>query len=409
MKKIHFSALKNKKFLLSNVVIFLISGCATVRHAVPVDALNTVAVFGMRDIRALSGVPSDSFKKDFISLLEKEDKAGIYFFDFKSDHIYSVLAISGGAANGAYGAGLLGGWSQSGTRPTFKVVTGISTGAIIAPFAFLGSKYDDRLKEFYIKYSTKDIMRIWSPRLIIPFKDSIASSKPLEKLIARYFDEKLLKEIAKEYNKGRRLYIGTTNLDAQRLVIWDMGKIASIGDDKALHLFRKIILASASIPIAFPPVYFEAEINGKVYDEMHVDGGVVKQVFFLYEVLQGIDTATKAKGLDATKIHYKIYVIRNGYADSVWQETPDKLSTIAGRTVDTMINAQSIGDLYQLYVFTENGKGDFNLAYIPTTYVSKAKELFDPAEMQALFDLGFREAVSGYPWRKKPPGLEENN
>jgi hypothetical protein len=391
--------LKRSFWLIS--VVFIISGCASVRHAVPEGLLNNVRIFGMQDIRALSGIPSDSFKRDFVKLLEQEEKESFYFFNFKANRNYSMLAISGGAANGAYGAGLLNGWSQSGTRPVFKIVTGISTGAIIAPFAFLGSRYDNKLKEFYTKYSTKDIMRIR-----IPFIISFASTQPLERHIKLYFDEQLLKEIAIEYNKGRRLYVGTTNLDAQRLVIWDMGKIASIGGVKALKLFRKIILASASIPIVFPPVYLNVEVNDKKYDEMHVDGGISKQVFFLYDVLQGFDKALREKGIDASRNKYAIYIIRNGYVYPVYREVPGKLPAIAERTVDTMTNAQSIGDLYQIYVFTQDGKGDFNLAYIPVTHVPKAKELFDTIEMGELFDLGFKEAAGGYNWKKAPPGID---
>ncbi|MDD5568307.1 MAG: patatin-like phospholipase family protein [Candidatus Omnitrophica bacterium] len=383
--------------------IFIISGCANARHAVPEDLLNSVRISGMQDIRAFGGIPSDSFKKDFLKLLEQEERESPSFLSFKAARTYSMLVISGGAANGAYGAGLLNGWSQAGTRPVFKVVTGISTGAIIAPFAFLGSRYDDKLKEFYTKHSTKDVMR-----LRIPFINSFVSTLPLERLIERYCDAGLLKEIAIEYNKGRRLYVGTTNLDAQRLVIWDMGKIASIGDDKALKLFRKIILASASVPIAFPPVYLSAEIDTQDYDEMHVDGGITRQVFFLFDVLQGFNKALKEKGIDISRNKYAIYVIRNGYVDPVYREVPDTLSAIAERTVETMTNAQSIGDLYQLYIFAENGKGDFNLAYIPSTHISKARELFDPVEMRELFDLGFKEAQKGYNWKKAPPGINKD-
>ncbi|MDD5194677.1 MAG: patatin-like phospholipase family protein [Candidatus Omnitrophica bacterium] len=390
-----------KRLYLLGVIVFFISGCASARHAIPPDLLGSASIFGMQDIRAFSGRPSDSFKKDFINLLEQEEREGFSFLDFKSSRTYYMLAISGGAANGAYGAGLLSGWSKSGTRPDFKIVTGISTGAIIAPFALLGSKYDDTLKELYTKRSTKDIARIH------PSGHSLVSAQPLERLIEQYFDAALLKEIAVEYDKGRRLYVGTANLDAQRMVIWDMGKIAAIGGDNALALFRKIILASSSIPIAFPPVYFDVEVDGTTYDEMHVDGGIVKQVFFLYGVLQGFDKAAKEKGLDVSKVQYKIYIIRNGYAEPSWKEIPNKLSAIAARAVDTMVNAQSAGDIYELYAFTKLGRGDFNLAYIPVTHVSKAKEPFDPGEMQALFDLGFQEALRGYPWKKSPPGLGE--
>ena len=193
------------------------------RHAIPPDLLSNARVFGMQDIRAFGGIPSDYFKKDLIKLFAQEEKESPYFPSFKNDRTYVLLAIPGGAANGAYGAGLLSGWSESGTRPVFKVVTGISTGAIMAPIAFLGSKYDDKLKKFYTKYSTKNIARI---RIL--FINSFADTRPLERLIERYFDAELVKDVAVEYNKGRRLYIGTANLDAQRLVIWDMGKIASV-------------------------------------------------------------------------------------------------------------------------------------------------------------------------------------
>lgn len=372
------------------------------RHAVPSDLLSSARVFGMQDIRAFSGIPSDSFKNDFIKLLEQEQKNNP-FFDFKGSQTYYILAISGGAANGAYGAGLLNGWTKSGTRPIFKVVTGISTGAIIAPLAFLGSKYDDKLKELYTRYSTKDIVRIR-----IPSSNSFANTRPLERLIERYFDAALLKEIAVEYDKGRRLYVGTTNLDAQQLVIWDMGRIASGGDDSALRLFRKILLASSSIPVAFPPVFLNVEANDKMYDEMHVDGGVTREIFFPYEVLQGIDKALKEKRIDVSRIKYSIYIIKNGYVDPLYEEVPDKFLAIAARTVDTVMSAQSVGDIYRLYVFAKNYNGDFNLAYIPATHVSKAKGLFDPVEMRELFDLGFNEAAQGYNWKKAPPGMNRD-
>ena len=387
--------------LFGIVVAVVVSGCASARHAVPFDLINNVSIFGMQDIRTFGGSPSDSFKKDFIHLMEQEEKRDFSFFDWRQPKTYYMLAISGGGANGAYGAGLLNGWSKAGTRPEFRVVTGISTGAVMAPFAFLGSSHDAELKEFYTKYSTKDVARIR-----IPFGDSLASTKPLERLFRRYFTAALLKEIGAEYNKGRRLYVGTTNLDVQKLTIWDMGKIASIGDENALKLFRKIILASSSIPIAFPPVYVHAQINNKDYDEMHVDGGISKQVFFLYDVLQGVEKALIEKHIDVSGNKYAIYIIRNGYVDSLYREVPDKLSAIAERAVETMTNAQSIGDLYQLYTFAREGRGDFNLAYIPATHVSKAKEYFDRAEMNALFELGFDEASKGYAWKKAPPGIE---
>jgi len=387
-----------KAFYLLIILAFALSGCASVRHAIPPDLLSSARVFGMQDIRAFSGIPSDSFKKDFVKLLEEED-------NFETGRTYYMLAISEGGDYGAYGAGLLCGWTESGTRPVFKVVTGVSTGALMAPFAFLGSKYDAKLKEIYTKYSTKDIVRIR-----LPFINSFTSTLPLERLIERYFDIELLKEIATEHKKGRRLYIGTTNLDAERLVIWDMGKIATVasaGDDKALKLFRKIMLASASVPVAFPPVYLNVEANDKRYDEMHVDGGVTRQVFFLYDVLEGFDKALKEKGIDISRIKYAIYVIKNGYIEPLYKEIPDNFLAIAKRTVDTMMKEQSIGDLYQLYVFAKEHNAEFNLAFIPATHVFEPKELLKPFKRQELFNLGFEEAVRGYDWKKTPPGIKK--
>jgi len=404
LKRMHHRS-KIHILILLSFFLFL-SGCATARHATPLELLPHVKISGLQDIRAISGEPSDTFKNDFISLLEQEEKEGFSFFDFKSVKTYSMLAISGGSANGAYGAGLLCGWTKSGSRPVFKIITGISTGAVIAPLAFMGPDYDDKLKEFYTSYSTKDIIRLRNPRIRIPFSNSIADSWPLERLLEKYFDAKFIDAVAAEYKKGRRLYIGTTNLDADRMVVWDMGKIASVGDEKSQELFRKIILASSSMPIAFPPVYFKAELANNVYDEMHVDGGLIHQVFFLHDVLKGFDKAIKEKGIDTRRIKFQIYVIRNGYVDPVYKEVPDKMIPIAERTVDAITNSQSVGDLYQLYMFNKDGNGDFNLAYIPATHITRPKELFDRKEMIDLFNLGFKEASEGYSWRKSPPGRD---
>jgi len=337
---------------------------------------------------------------------DNEQKKEGSIWSAHSNHNYAVLAISGGAANGAYGVGLLNGWTHQGSRPTFKVVTGVSTGAIIAPFVFLGSRYDDKLKIFYTKFSTREIMQS-KGLLQVLFGDSMMSYRPLKRLIEKNFDGPLLEEIAREYKKGRRLYVGTTNLDSQEFVIWDMGKIASIGNYQSLELFRKIILASVTIPIVFPPVYFDVEVNHQKYDEMHVDGGVSKQVFFLYNVLQGFEKAMIKNGVDMSSIKYSIYVIRNGYVDPVYKEVPDNIFAITSRTVETLTNAQGIGDIYQLYDFTKMRNGDFNLAYIPSTHVPRTKELFDRQEMLALFNLGYTQALHGYDWKKVPPGLNE--
>ena len=400
--KFLFNVMK-RNLIYSLALIFIFSGCAATRHAVPAGMLGNAKIIGRNDIRAVSGKSGKYLVEDLLSLIEAKVNNSMDWVN--GQHNSSVLAISGGAARGAYGAGLLKGWSSEGSRPVFDIVTGISTGAIIAPFAFLGSEYDDQVEEFYTTYKTRDIFRIKGILKII-FGNSLANSNPFVNLIEKYFTNEVLEEIATEHAKGRRLYVGTTNLDAQRLVTWDMGKIASIGNDSSLKLFRKIILASAAIPTAFPPVYFDAEINGEIYDEMHVDGGIKKQAFFIYDQLKDLNKGLNEKNIDTGKLNYSIFIIRNGYAEPIWREVPDKIKDITERSIDTMTNAQGLGDLYRLYIFTKEVGGDFNLAYISNEHVYNSREMFDPIEMRKFFDLGFLEASQGYLWRKIPPGLD---
>ncbi len=243
--------------------------------------------------------------------------------------------------------------------------------------------------------STKNIASKKGP-LAPLISDSLESNRPLARVIKKHFTKDMLKKIAEEHNKGRRLYVGTTNLDAQRLVVWNMGKIAQIGDDEAVELFHKILLASSAIPIAFPPVFFEVEADGKKYDEMHVDGGTVTQVFFLYGILQGAHRNNKVE----------IYLIWNGFVSPRWESVKDNLSSIANRSMDTMVNYQGLGDIFRLYILSGERKHNFHLAYIPVDFKSESKQMFDPVEMTKLFDLGYEKAMAGTSWQKRPPMFE---
>lgn len=387
------------------LVVFLTCGCATLRHAVPPELSERVQIQDMRDVRFFDDEPSEILTKDLITSFRQESSIA---FPELLDGIrtYPVLVISGGGANGAYGAGLLKGWSDSGTRPIFKIVTGVSTGALIAPFAFLGQKYDAELENLYTTISTKDIMYKGNPLRLL-FSDSLASSRPLYNLIRKTFTKKILQEIAVEDRHGRRLYVGTTNLDTQRLVIWDIGKIAAIGTDEAHGLFCRILLASSAIPAIFPPVFLNVEIGGKRYDEMHVDGGTVAQEFFLYSVLDGLK-GVAANDLDNPRFKLRLYIIRNGYVYPVWKKVNDRLHDIAERSMDTMISRQGVGDIYRLYILAKSHGHDYNLAYIPSSFDLQPKEMFDSVYMRGLFDLGYRQAAEGYRWAKEPPDLENN-
>jgi hypothetical protein len=376
-----------------------------VRHAVPPDLVHEAAIKEMPDVRSYFDTPNPLVQRSLIRSLEEEDKDD-YPPDALGVRTYPMLDISGGAANGAYGAGLLKGWSEEGSRPKFKIVTGISTGALIAPFAFLGSSYDAELEKCYTTVSTKDVMKLKGP-LTALFGDSFASSRPLMRYIAGFVTDKMLEEIAKEHRRGRRLFVGTSNLDTQNLMLWDMGAIASRGGPRARELFCKILLASASIPIMFPPVYFEVEAGGRGYDEMHVDGGMVTQVFHIYGLLRNMEGAARERGIDPAKFRPKLYIIRNGYVSSNWKEVEDNLIGIAERSLDTIVNFQAVGDTYRIYTFTKSRGGDFNLAYIPADFKQDPKEPFDKAVMDRLFRRGYEDGRAGYKWHKAPPGMKE--
>lgn len=313
----------------------------------------------------------------------------------------NYLAISGGGDNGAYAAGLLNGWTAAGTRPEFKLVTGISTGALIAPFAFLGSGYDATLKEVYTTISPEDVIK---PRNFISgvLSDAMADNAPLRALTRQSVNEEFLKLVAAEYAKGRFLLIATADMDARRPIIWDMGKIATYGGPKALDLFVNVMIASASIPAGFPPVMIDVEADGKAYQEMHVDGGIMAQVF-AYPA--GISAKSFAASSGATRDR-RLFVIRNARLDPDWAQVERNTMSIAGRAVASLIQSQGIGDLYRIYALTQRDGVDFNLAFIPASFDAPHKVEFDNDYMRALYDLGYNLAVKGYPWLKLPPGLE---
>lgn len=312
----------------------------------------------------------------------------------------NFLAISGGGDDGAYGAGLLCGWSAAGTRPEFKLVTGISTGALIAPFAFLGSKYDAKLKEVYTNSSPKDILEERG-LLAAVFNDGLADNKPLWLLLQKHITPEMLQEIAEEYKKGRILLVASTNLDSRRPVIWNMTKIAASGHPEALDLFRKLMMTSAAIPGAFPPTMIDVEAGGKQYQEMHVDGGAIAQVF-VYPPSFKLKEAAHKIGIDRER---NLFVIRNARLDPDWSEVERRTLSIAGKAISSLIRTQGIGDLYRIYLNAQRDGLDYNLAYIPGTFNAPHKEDFDKDYMRQLFQTGYDAAVKGYPWAKTPPGF----
>jgi predicted patatin/cPLA2 family phospholipase len=348
----------------------------------------------MPGVRAVAGEASPAFEADLARSVLQAQVSGM------ADHV-AALAISGGGAYGAFTAGFLGGWTERGDRPTFRLVTGISTGALIAPFAFLGPAYDRQLEEAYTSISDQDI---FEPRGMLAAlgSESFADTAPLARMIAEQMTAEVLQEVAAAHTQGRRLYIGTTNLDADRFVVWNMGAIAAGGDQDSLHLFRQVLLASASIPVVFPPVYIGVEVDGEPYDEMHVDGGVKAQVF-LHGAVVDLDRARAMAGGSAPA-RRTVYLLRNGKLSPEPQAMERKLTAIAGRSISRLTKSSGVGDLYRISFFARRDGIDLRYAAIPADFEWQSDQEFDPEEMRRLFDAGYELARSASPWRTEPPG-----
>jgi predicted acylesterase/phospholipase RssA len=392
-------------FRLAHVaaVLALLAGCSTLpRNPVPIADMDRAVIAGLPGVRDWGDEPSREFQRDLVQSVREEQRARVSGEPLPAE--VAALVLSGGGSNGAFGAGYLVGWSETGTRPTFKLVTGVSTGALIAPFAFLGAEYDSQLEAIVTQIKAKDIYKLRSPFLILK-RDSLAFTDPLKDLIDIAVDDSLLAAIAAEHRRGRRLFVGTTNLDAQRLVVWNMGAIAASGHPQAGRLFREVLLASASIPVAFPPVYIEVEVDGVPYDEMHVDGGVIAE-FFLWGATMDV-----SKAIDALELQQRrqtaIYIIRNSQIDPEPKQVPRDLVPIATRSMNTLLKAVSMGDLFRLWSLCERDGVDFNYVGIPANHPEADTSSFDSAEMQRLFELGRHIATGDHPWRKQPPAFLE--
>jgi hypothetical protein len=318
----------------------------------------------------------------------------------------NILVLSGGGTYGAYSAGVLYGWTRTGTRPTFDVVTGISTGALIAPLAFLGPEYDGQLREVYTTLRNNDVFRIRKTlRTVLLVTDSLADNSPLARKIEQMVTPDLLRKIAHEHGVcGRRLYVGTTELDSRRPVIWDLGEIASRGTMDDLILFRKVLLASAAIPGFFPPVRITVTADGQPLTEHHVDGGVTNALFFRPPHLP---PGQRGDPVQASLYGSNVYTLVAGklYADP--DPVRPRALTIAANSVSTLIYSQTRGDLLKLYTACLLTGMNYYTAAIPPDFPAPAGSTdFDPAEMTRMFDEGVRQTANGMPWRTTPPGLE---
>ena len=386
----------------------LLAGCGSLpRNPTPPSQALQGTIPHFPDVRGWAGQPSSALEKDLVESFAQESSEDFPPRPDGSVH-YAHLALSGGGANGAFGAGFLNGWSLTGTRPVFKIVTGVSTGELMAPFAFIGADYDLALQKFYTTTSSGDIFLLRSMLGMLwqlAAGEALADTRPLQAMIAQHVDAELLRRVAEAHQRGRRLYMGTVNIDAPRFVVWNMGLIASSGRPDALELFRKVMLASASIPVAFPPVFFEVEVppRGARYDEMHVDGGVGARVFLHGGVL-GPQVIRQRGGLGGVGSE-AIFVIHNGQLIPPPDPVQRSLSQIATRVIDATGRAAAVSDLHRLHALTHSNDASFRWVTIPNDVtIGGGEEVFDPSQMRLLYDLGFAMGRSNSAWATLPPG-----
>lgn len=303
---------------------------------------------------------------------------------------FNILALSGGAAGGAYGAGVLAGLSKSGRRPDFAIVTGVSTGALSAPMAFLGSAWDDRLTDAYVGGHATELLSL--RRLAPALGPSIFKGESLDALVETFVDQEMVEAVAVEHAKGRRLLIATTNLDSQRAVVWDLGEIATHGGDEALKLFRTLLVASASVPGIFPPKLIDVQANDHAYQEMHVDGGVAAPLFLMPDAL------LHWRNLGPRFRRGRVHVIVNTVLDPSTQSTPPGVASIMSRSFDTMLRFSYRQALSLAAGFCSRHNLPLSVASIPNAFEGMNLLKFETDLMRRIYDAGFEQAVEGSVW-----------
>jgi predicted acylesterase/phospholipase RssA len=389
--------------LAAGAALLGLPGCALPERspAVPSSRTGQATVLGIPNERFFPALDIDPLEAEFIAALERQRRArGLKTLADMPQ--LQLLAISGGGENGAFGAGLLSGWSTQGTRPAFDLVTGISTGALTAPFAFLGPDYDAQLRAVYTETAPHEIMLRRSITAAL-FNDAMADNEPLFRTISRFVDDRMLAGIAAAYDSGRLLLIASTNIDAQVPVIWNIGAIAKSGHPKAADTIRRILLASAAIPGAFPPSMIDVTMDGRSYQEMHVDGGAIAQTFLYPSALTRNRAQRRRTGQPV--VDARVFVIRNGRLDPEWAAVERRTLGIAGRAIATMIAIAGYNDVIRIYGITQRDGIDYNLAFMGSDFNQVLPSPFDSAYMRALYNYGYQRALHGYDWAKRPPIL----
>ncbi len=363
------------------VIAMTLTACTTVRSPYGETPIDQARIPGFQTVR----LPLDDDLATFV-------KSG--FASPKRAPI--LLSISGGGAGGAFSVGALEGWTSTGRRPSFDVVTGVSTGAFIAPFAFLGPRYDSLLRQLYTSGEAEGLAKA----KFLPFAlfgQSLLEQEPLRAVVERYITLKLLGEIAEEDKKGRRLFILTTNLDTQQAVLWNMGAIAAKQTPQSLSLFRDVMLASASIPGVFPAVKIKSVIDGRSIEELHSDGASSAQFLTLPEA-----AFISPRSPPPSARRSRIYVLVNNTLMPEFALTKDETLPVAARAYSIMVKSQTKNGLYATYEFARLHGIEFRVASIDRSVPYKFRDPFNTDYMRTVYRIGYQNAVSGQLWKDVP-------
>ncbi len=379
------------------------AGCTTVlvRSAVPEDAIDDARPYAIDGPTRTWGDDLDDAQIELL-IQTRSDVARVRYAKeiAAGERVkHDLLALSGGGPDGAFGAGLLAGWTARGDRPTFQVVSGVSTGAIIALFAYLGPQHDETLREIYTTYRTRQLA---IPTFFAGLTGGTAlfDTTGYRRLIEEYIDDETVEAIADAYRDNRLLLIGTTNIDASRPVIWNVGAIAVSGDPNAKKLIQDVVQASSAIPGAFPPVLIPVTTqDGRQHDEMHVDGGATEQVILFSPELRVTDVDERS----GVTVDRSVWVVMNNKLEKPYDPVRPRLTSIAGKAASSLIGGSGTGDVYRIFAITERDNADLNVIAIPRDFDGEPEEMFDPVYMGALYDLGYKAGLDATDWRPFPP------
>lgn len=386
------------------LISLLVAGCVTPRKNLPPEGEIYSVPWGAVGVEATDDRKSNIIPESTRRIVTEQLKA------FSDEHPgeklpYRMLALSGGGSRGAYGAGILSGWTEYGNRPQFDVVTGISTGALMATAAFLGPEYDELLRAF-TEVSNDDIFTSNGITAWVS-KESLYDTTPLRNMLARLIDESVLEAVADEYQSGRNLFIGTTNLDANVFTIWDMGKIANSDKPDRLRLYRDILLASAAFPVGFPPVYIDIETSeGEHYQQMHIDGGA-RETVFIYDFLGEWEEVLVDMGFTVDEhIDFQVYLLYNGtvFDDGKYGAVNSSIASISLASIDSLMRKNLVTSIYSIWAFTLASGGTMHLSFIPSDYQPMPGVLeFDQEIMGQLYEFGYQQSLNDTGWLVQTP------